>query len=219
MVLFNQYAPALAEQQIVFQFNDKQLIASLFNRANNCLVHEVTKIYTLGQHAIVDGMIINHMRVEKLIADFINEQQGQDASISFIFDEPLVTQEIVYRSDKDIQKYLKEKWQSHHCQADYLFSWEHEFCFYVCAIAQPALFGYLLLASGRPLQTVTTRYASKLQLYKKLKQSTFNQSQLAVTLRASNHKIPIDYAKLATIVKLPSTIDVELIGPAVGALL
>ena len=219
MVLLNNYAPALAEQQIVFQFSDEHLIASLFNHANNCLVHEVTKIYTLGQHVIVGGNLINRMRVEKLIADFITEQKGENAAISFVFDEPLVVQEIVYRPDKDIQKYLKQKWQAHHCQAHYLFSWEHEFCFYVCAIPQPAFFCYLLLASGRPLQTVTTRYASMLQVYKKQQGSLLSQSQLAVTMRASNHTVPIDYAKLASMISLSQDIDATLIGPAVGALL
>ncbi len=219
MVLLNNYAPALAKQQIVFQFNDEHLIASLFNCANNCLVHEVTKIYTLGQHVIVGGNLINRMRVEKLIADFITEQKGENAAISFVFGQPLVVQEIVYRPDKDIQKYLKQKWQAHHCQAHYLFSWEHEFCFYVCGIPQPVFFCYLLLASGRPLQTVTTRYASMLQVYRKQQGSLLNQSQLAVTMRASNHTVPIDYAKLATTISLPPVIDARLIGPAIGALL
>ncbi len=219
MVLLNNYAPALGEQQIVFQFNDQQLIASLFNCVNNRLVHETTTIYILGQHEIVGGMLINRMRVEKLISDFITEQKGESAAISFVFDQPLVAQEIVYRPDKDVQKYIKQKWQAHHCQAHYLFSWEHEFCFYVCAIAQPVLFCYLLLASGRPLQTVTTRYASMLQVYKNQQGSSLSQSQLAVTMRANNLTMPIDYAKLATTITLAQVSDAPLIGPAVGALL
>ena len=217
MALLYEYAPALSKKQIVFQFTDKLLVASLFDQPNTALVHCATSEYALDNQ-IIDGMIINRVKVASLITTFIAEQNVEYAGITFIFDEPFVQQEIVYRSDKAIQDYLAQTWKDHQRQSHYLFSWEHEFCFYVCAIAQPALFGYMLLASGRPLQAITTRFASLLRLYKQQHKS-LSQSQLALTMRAHEHTVPIDYAKLADMFTLPKGVAIEHIAPAIGAVL
>lgn len=100
-------------------------------------------------------------------------------------------------------------WQWHHT---YLYSVDHQHCFYLCGIKKSILFQYQLMAINHnlPLSLLTTERMALLHCYKQLCGTTFRSSQLANDMTTYHNRVERLFFKddLARILQIPSQITI-----------
>lgn len=176
---------------------------------------------------------LEHLELEKLflfnphvIGTMLSSWHQQAATTSLLcaLQGPLQEQLIMLHNSHPIISQLPISHAPHwDWQYTYLYSLDHQHCFYLCGIKKAMVFQYQLMAITHelPLNLLTTERMALLHCYRLLNASAYRSTQLANALSAQHNRIEQLFHKedLSRILQIPShiTITDEMILPLLTA--
>lgn len=169
---------------------------------------------SLSSHIGADGFF-NPTAIGSVITNFLKTYSIKNATISCAFASPLVTEKLVTRSHATPDPNTLIIAPTQHTLWDYHYLYPtdtNEYVFYVCAVTQPLLLQYKLMAINHKLSllTTTSQSAALLQLYRYINDNAFRASKLGADMQRC-HNNPENLFTLDTlnrVITIPSHLNI-----------
>lgn len=144
-------------------------------------------------HGYLDAhTIFNATALGNLITAFLIKHRIKNPSLSCAFASPLVTERLTTKTHATPDPSSLIMTHTQHTLWDYYYLYPTDndaYVFYVCAVTQPLLLQYKLMAINHqlPIATTTSQTAALLHLYRYIHAHTFRASQLGIDMQQCNN--------------------------------